>query len=87
MDQALSEEHKELLRKLSEALEMQELSEQEQKLMEANFNQERFLQQLDRLKDLYKQMIIQQKLEAAVNQTKELAERQGAINGAVEGSC
>ena len=76
MDQALSEEHKELLRKLAEAIEMQELSEQEQKLMEANFNQERFLQQLDRLKDLYKQMIIQQKLEAAVNQTKELAERQ-----------
>ena len=76
MDQALSEEHKELLRKLAEALEQQELSEQEQRLMEANFNQERFLQQLDRLKDLYKQMIIQQKLEAAVNQTKELAERQ-----------
>ncbi len=76
MDQALSAEHKELLRKLAEALEMQELSEQEQKLMEAKFNQERFLQQLDRLKDLYKQMIIQQKLEAAVNQTKELAERQ-----------
>ena len=76
MQQALSEEHKELLRKLAEALEQQELSEQDQKLMEANFNQERFLQQLDRLKDLYKQMIIQQKLEAAVNQTKELAERQ-----------
>ena len=76
MDQALSEEHKELLRKLAEALEQQELSEQEQKLMEANFNQERFLQQLDRLKDLYQQMILQQKLEAAVNQTKELAERQ-----------
>ena len=76
MDQALSEEHKELLRKLAEALEQQELSEQEQKLMEANFNQERFLQQLDRLKDLYKQMILQQKLEAVANQTKELAERQ-----------
>ena len=76
MNQALSEEHKELLRKLAEALEMQELSEQEQKLMEANFNQERFLQQLDRLKELYKQMILQQKLEAVANQTKELAERQ-----------
>ena len=76
MDQALSEEHKELLRKLAEALEQQELSEQEQKLMEANFNQERFLQQLDRLRDLYKQMILQQKLEAVANQTKELAERQ-----------
>ena len=84
MDQALSEEHKELLRKLAEALEQQELSEQEQKLMEANFNQERFLQQLDRLKDLYKQMILQQKLEAAVNQTKELAERQKRLMEQVE---
>ncbi|MCZ6675673.1 MAG: hypothetical protein O7E52_00290 [Candidatus Poribacteria bacterium] len=76
MDEALSEEHKELLRKLAEALQQQQLSEQEQKLMEANFNQEQFLQQLDRLKELYKQMILQQKLEAAVNQAKELAERQ-----------
>ncbi len=76
MDQALSEEHKELLRKLAEALQQQQLSEQERKLMEANFNQEQFLQQLDRLKSLYQQMIIQQKLEAAANQSKELAERQ-----------
>ncbi len=76
MEEALSEEHKELLRKLSEALEQQQLSEQEKKLMEANFNQEQFLQQLERMKELYKQMILQQKLEAAVNQAKELAERQ-----------
>ena len=76
MDEALSEEHKALLRKLSEALEQQELSEQEKKLMEANLNQEQFLQQLDRLKSLYEQFILQQKLEAAVNQAKDLAERQ-----------
>ena len=76
MDEALSEEHKELLRKLSEALEEQQLSEQEKKLMEANLNQEQFLQQLDRLKSLYEQLILQQKLEAAVNQAKDLADRQ-----------
>ena len=76
MDEALSKEHKELLRKLSEALEQQQLSEQEKKLMEANLNQEQFLQQLDRLKSLYEQLILQQKLEAAVNQAKDLAERQ-----------
>ena len=84
MEQALSEEHKELLRKLSEALQQQQLSEQERKLMEANFNQEQFLQQLDRLKALYKQMIIQQKLEAAAKQAKELAERQERLMEAVK---
>ena len=76
MDEALSEEHKELLRKLSEALEQQQLSDQERDLMEANFNQEQFLQQLDQLKELYKQMILQHQLEAAAKQTAELAERQ-----------
>ncbi len=76
MDEALSEEHKEILRKLSEALKQVQLSEQEKKLMEANLNQEQFMQQLDRLKELYQQMILQQKLEAAAKQAKELAERQ-----------
>ena len=59
MEEALSEEHKELLRKLSEALERQQLSDQERELMDANFSQEQFLQQLDQLKELYKQMILQ----------------------------
>ena len=76
MEKALSEEHKELLRKLSEALEQQQLSDQERELMEANFNQEQFLQQLDQLKELYKQMILQHQLEAVAKQTEELAERQ-----------
>ena len=79
MDRALSEEHKEILRKLAEALQQQQLSEEEQKLMEANFNQEQFLQQLDRIKSLYEQMLIQQKLEAAVNQAKELLEHQERV--------
>ena len=76
MEEALSEEHKELLRKLSEALERQQLSDRERELMDANFSQEQFLQQLDQLKEIYKQMILQHQLEAAANQTRELAERQ-----------
>ena len=76
MEQALSEEHKELLRKLAEALEQQQLSDQERELMDANFSQEQFLQQLDQLKELYKQMILQNRLEAVTRQAEELAERQ-----------
>ena len=42
MEQALSEEHKEILRKLSEALAKQQPSEQEKSMMEANLSQEQF---------------------------------------------
>ena len=76
MEEALSEEHKELLRKLSEALATQELTEQEKALMEANLNQEQFLQQLERAKSLYEQLLLQQELEAAVKQSAALAEQQ-----------
>ena len=76
MEQALSEEHKELLRKLSEALATQELTEQEKALMEANLNQEQFLQQLERAKSLYEQLLLQQELESAVKQAAALAEQQ-----------
>lgn len=76
MKEALSEEHQELLQKLSEALAQQELSEQEKAATEANFNQEQFQQQLERLKSLYQQLILQQKLEAAAKQALALAEEQ-----------
>ena len=76
MEEALSDEHKELLQKLSEALAEQELSEQEKALMEANLNQEQFLQQIERAKSLYEQLLLQQELEAAVKQAEALAEQQ-----------
>lgn len=79
MEQALSETHKELLRNLSEALQQRQLSEQEKKLMETHFNQEQFLQQLDRLKELYQQIILEQQLEAAAKQALDLAERQNRL--------
>ena len=84
MKQALSEEHQELLKKLSEALAQQQLSEQENAMTEANFNQEQFLQQLERLKSLYEQLMMQQKLEAAAKQAQELADQQKQLMDSLE---
>jgi hypothetical protein len=79
MEQALSEEQKEILKKLSEALEKQRLSDQEKDLLSAKFNQEAFKQRLEQMIELYKKLLLQQKLEAAANQAKELVERQSKV--------
>ena len=84
MEKALSEEHKELLRKLSEALAKQQMNEQEQSMTEANLSQEQFLQQLERAKSLYEQILLQQKLEAAAKQAEALAERQKQLMDTLE---
>ena len=76
MKEALSEEQQELLKKLGEALAKQQLSEQENAMTAANFNQEQFQQKLERLKSLYQQLIMQQKLEAAAKQAQALADQQ-----------
>ena len=76
MEKALSEEHKELLRKLSEALAKQQMSDRERSMTEANLSQEQFLQQLERAKSLYEQILLEQELEAAAKQAKALAEQQ-----------
>ena len=86
MEQALSEEHKEILRKLSEALAKQQVSEQEQSMMEANLSQEQFLQQLERAKSLYEQILLQQDLEAAAKQAQALAEQQKTLMDTLETS-
>ena len=86
MEQALSEEHKEILRKLSEALAKQQMSEQERSMMEANLSQEQFLQQLERAKSLYEQILLQQELEAAAKQAQALAEQQKALMDTLEAS-
>ena len=79
MEQALSEEHKELLNQLAKALQQQDLTKQEKELMAANFSQEQFMQKLDRLKALYRQMILQQRLESAVKQAGDLKDRQNQL--------
>jgi len=76
MDKALSEEHKEILRKLAEALKNMNMPQQEKDLLSANFKQDAFKQRLEQMIELYKKMMMQQKLEAAAKQAKELAERQ-----------
>ena len=86
MEKALSEEHKELLQKLSEALAKQQMDEQERSMAEANLSQEQFLQQLERAKSLYEQILLEQELEAAVKQAKALAERQKQLMDTLESS-
>ena len=86
MEQALSEEHKEILRKLSEALAKQQMNEQEQSMTEANLSQEQFLQQLERAKSLYEQLLLQQELEAAAKQAEALAEQQKQLMDTLEAS-
>ncbi|MDE0687173.1 MAG: hypothetical protein OXI61_03330 [Candidatus Poribacteria bacterium] len=84
MEKALSEEHKELLRKLSEALAEQQVDDQERSMVEANLSQEQFLQQLERAKSLYEQILLEQELEAAVKQAKALAEQQKQLMDTLE---
>lgn len=86
MEKALSEEHKELLQKLSEALAKQQMDEQERSMAEANLSQEQFLQQLERAKSLYEQILLEQELEAAAKQAKALAEQQKALMDTLESS-
>ena len=86
MEKALSEEHKEILRKLSEALAKQQMDEQETSMTEANLSQEQFLQQLERAKALYEQILLQQELEAAAKQAAALAEQQKQLMDTLEAS-
>ncbi len=84
MEKALSEEHKELLQKLSEALAKQQMNDQERSMAEANLSQEQFLQQLERAKSLYEQILLEQELEAAAKQAKALAEQQKQLMDTLE---
>lgn len=86
MEKALSEEHKEILQKLSEALAKQQMTERQGAMMEANLSQEQFLQQLERAKSLYQQILLEQELEAAAKQAAALAEQQKALMDTLEAS-
>ena len=87
MEKALSEEHKEILQKLSEALENQQLTERQGAMQEANLSQEQFLQQLERAKSLYEQMLLEQELEAAAKQAAALAEQQKELMDTLEATA
>ncbi len=87
MEKALSEEHKEILQKLSEALANQQLTERQGSMMEANLSQEQFLQQLERAKSLYEQILLEQELEAVAKQAAALAEQQKALMDTLEATA
>ena len=53
-------------------------------MAEANLSQEQFLQQLERAKSLYEQILLEQELEAAVKQAKALAEQQKQLMDTLE---
>lgn len=87
MEKALSEEHKAILQKLSEALANQQLTERQGAMQEANLSQEQFLQQLERAKSLYEQMLLEQELEAAAKQATALAEQQKELMDTLEATA
>ncbi len=86
MEKALTEEHKEILQKLSEALAKQQMTERQEAMTEANLSQEQFLQQLERAKSLYEQILLEQELEAAAKQAAALAEQQQELVDTLEAS-
>lgn len=53
-------------------------------MAEANLSQEQFLQQLERAKSLYEQILLEQELEAAAKQAKALAEQQKQLMDTLE---
>ena len=87
MEKALSEEHKEILQKLAEALANRQLTERQGAMREANLNQEQFLQQLERAKSLYEQILLEQELEAAAKQAAALAEQQKELMDTLEATA
>jgi chromosome segregation ATPase len=76
MDELATDEMKQIMRKLSEALEEMNPSQQQRDLMAASFKQEEFMEKLDRMIDLFKKMQLKQKLEVAANQAEELVRQQ-----------
>jgi hypothetical protein len=76
VDELATDEMKQIMRKLSEALEKVDLSQQQRDLMAASFKQEEFIEKLDRMIDLFKKMQLRQKLEVAANQAEELVRQQ-----------
>jgi len=55
-------------------------------MTEVNLSQEQFLQQLERAKSLYEQILLQQELEAAAKQAQALAEQQKELMDTLETS-
>ncbi len=76
IDEIATDEMKQLMKKLSEALNKSSAMEQQKDLSLASIKQEEIMEKLDRIIDLFKNMKIGQKLETISNQAKELIKQQ-----------
>ena len=74
-----TDEMKQIMQKLNEALNNMNPQQQQRDLMAASFKQEEFVQKLDRMIDLFKKMQMKQKLETALKQAEELVKQQTEI--------
>lgn len=79
VNELFNEDMKQILRKLSEALEKVDPSQQMKDLIAARMQQEEFMEKLDRIIDLFKNIRFKQQLESAINQVKELIQKQTEI--------
>ena len=79
MDEVVTDEMRQIMKKLSEALEKVNPTQQQKDLMAASFKQEEFMEKLDSMIDLFKKMQLKQKLDVAANQAEELVRQQEEI--------
>jgi hypothetical protein len=76
INELATDEMKQLMRKLSDALDKSNASEQQKDLSSVSAKQEEIMEKLNRIIDLFKNMKIGQKLEVIANQAKELVKQQ-----------
>jgi hypothetical protein len=83
-DEVASEDLKEAMRKLSEALEKLSQSDQLKNLESARLNQEEFLKRLEQMIEQLKRMLAQQQVEKAAKIAQEMSETQRKITASIE---
>jgi len=76
INEIATNEMRQLMKKLSESIEKTNITEQQKDLMSTSAQQQELMDKLDRIIDLFKNMQMQQKLEVAANQAKELVKQQ-----------
>ncbi|HGJ65143.1 TPA: hypothetical protein ENS27_07105 [bacterium] len=76
INEIATDEMKQIMKKLSDAMQKTSMTEKQKELMLASIKQEEIMEKLDRAIKLFKNMQIQQKLDVAVNLAKELERQQ-----------
>ncbi|MGQ9609912.1 MAG: hypothetical protein ACUVWN_11440 [bacterium] len=79
INELFTDDMKQIMKKLSEALSKVDPSQQIKDLVAAKMMQEEFMEKLDRIIDLFKNIRFKQQLEATLNQVKDLIEKQTEI--------